>query len=488
MKKIVLAIIMILIVNLVGCTDVLKTDASFGAAPDTVTGASTKVEELKGNNDRPPRPEGEEDADRPPRPDGEEDGDRPPRPEDETEEERLLREEQRKLEGEGLQEKKDGAPKYSIDQAISDNAQLSTVAFSGLAFLTGTEGADAFFPPGKVADFFGFQYMRDVDVNGYGHNTTFLTKIASNILYILNDEQIALLKELATEQEALYEDFGYGRLNLIDAFRAQYEDGKTLDLKDVTDYSAYLYGIDGRLSYDRAEVFGKIVATLTDEQITYIEKMSFDDSSTWPEVSEDKVLDKKSMSHMSHVAVMTYASEFFSWYAGSTEADVYFCPERHGTYFGGFYMKDYPAMKDPNYFISTSITGDSGKEFIEILDETQKELMLSIIDEQKDELSRIVEIREEVVSILREFITDDTSTTSKEEKVMELMKEYGEIEGAMSHRYADVFSKIGNTLTETQKSKMHTLRNQYVFPEGSYLYSAPIKMPTTMSLEKVIAK
>jgi hypothetical protein len=32
---------------------------------------------------------------------------------------------------------------------------------------------------------------------------------------------------------------------------------------------------------------------------------------------------------------MAYASDLFSWYAGSIDADVYYCPERHGTYFGG---------------------------------------------------------------------------------------------------------------------------------------------------------
>lgn len=46
---------------------------------------------------------------------------------------------------------------------------------------------------------------------------------------------------------------------------------------------------------------------------------------------------------------LTYASEFFSWYSGSVEADTYFCPERHGTYFGGFYMKDMPAMGKRDY-------------------------------------------------------------------------------------------------------------------------------------------
>ena len=41
---------------------------------------------------------------------------------------------------------------------------------------------------------------------------------------------------------------------------------------------------------------------------------------------------------------MTYAGDLFSWYAGSLEADVYFCPERQGTYYGGFYIKDAPAI------------------------------------------------------------------------------------------------------------------------------------------------
>ena len=52
---------------------------------------------------------------------------------------------------------------YSIEQAASDNAQLHTIAFNGLAFLTGDFGADTFLPPGKVCDFSGFQYMRDID-------------------------------------------------------------------------------------------------------------------------------------------------------------------------------------------------------------------------------------------------------------------------------------------------------------------------------------
>lgn len=53
---------------------------------------------------------------------------------------------------------------YSIEQAVSDRAQLHTIAFNGLAFLTARDfGECTFIPPGKVCDYFGFQYMRDID-------------------------------------------------------------------------------------------------------------------------------------------------------------------------------------------------------------------------------------------------------------------------------------------------------------------------------------
>lgn len=51
---------------------------------------------------------------------------------------------------------------YTIEQSISDMAKLTTIVFSGLAFITGNFDADTFFQPGKVAGYFGFQYMRDL--------------------------------------------------------------------------------------------------------------------------------------------------------------------------------------------------------------------------------------------------------------------------------------------------------------------------------------
>ena len=98
---------------------------------------------------------------------------------------------------------------------------MTTIAFSGLAFLTGDLGCNTFLPPGKVADFCGFQYMRDVDTNQLGHNTSFVPRAANNVLYILNDGQKAQLVALAKEQEKLLTTFVYKRFPLIKAFCRQ---------------------------------------------------------------------------------------------------------------------------------------------------------------------------------------------------------------------------------------------------------------------------
>lgn len=367
---------------------------------------------------------------------------------------------------------------YTLEQAMSDNAQLSTIAFSGLAFITGSAGADTFMPPGKVADFFGFQYMRDVDMAGYGHNTTFLSKAANNVLYILNDAQKAKLVTLAKTQAPLYNNFAYNRFPLVNAFRRSLE-GKIptgssgLNIQAVSSYTANLYKTDADLSYNRAVVVGSIINSFTDEQKSYLAKMELNNSATWPDVAEDQTL-KKGLTNTEFVAVMTYASELFSWYKGGLDADVYFCPERHGTYFGGFYMKDYPAMNNPDYFISTATTGDKGQEFLKILNVDQRSLITGIIDQQRSALAEIAKIRTEVATELRKAITGETID---KEKVYALIERYGELDGQMSALYAQRFSQVNKTLTAEQRTALVKLRDLSVVPAGAYKFSTPVAMP-----------
>ncbi len=236
--------------------------------------------------------------------------------------------------------------------------------------------------------------------------------------------------------------------------------------------------IDAELSYRRAEVFGKVVASLTSEQKAAFAKMKFGDFNTWPDLDERDALKRPNpgTSRFFPVAYMTYASEFFSWYAGSVEADTYFCPERHGTYFGSFYMKDMPAMDKRNYDISTSVTGDSGESFLNLLTAEQRANITSIPDRQKKLLAETVEVRQAMSVELRKFLTGSQADKAK---VLALGRRYGALDGEMSWIYATAFAKVGRTLTPEQRAACVKLRNLDGYRSApAYLYSNPLqKLP-----------
>jgi len=372
----------------------------------------------------------------------------------------------------------DEPKRYSIEQATSDRAQLHTIAFDGLAFLTGDFASDTFLPPGKVSDYFGFQYMRDIDAKEGGHNTSFLTRIAENMLAVLNQDQKAQLLTLGQHQERDVRTFAEKRFPLIKAFRRNLEGdippgSRGLDKRAVVKASADLYELDGLIAFQRAKVLAAVLRSLDDRQRSALSRLKFGDSRTWPEVGEQ--LDKRSMTHDVNVAVMTYASEMFAWYAGSLEADTYFCPERHGMYFGGFGMKTAPAMGKQDYSISTTLTGDSGEAFLSVLTPAQQAQITDLVDLQRKDLAEIVRIRRAIASELRRFLGGESADKAR---VLALSKRYGELDGGMSYLYARAFAEIGRTLTASQRDQLPMLRHDNPSdPKGPFLYSSPIRMP-----------
>ena len=160
------------------------------------------------------------------------------------------------------------SPVYNLAQTLSDQAQLTTLAFDGLAIMTGNLDSQSFFPPGKVADYFGFQYLRDNDPDNMGHNTSFLTRVANNVIYILNDSQLAQLATLATAQTDQVNLYAYDRYPLMEAFR-RLVDGNIpsgssgLNLDAVKCASQQLYLLDGQISFDRAVLYANIINSLS---------------------------------------------------------------------------------------------------------------------------------------------------------------------------------------------------------------------------------
>jgi hypothetical protein len=178
---------------------------------------------------------------------------------------------------------------------------------------------------------------------------------------------------------------------------------------------------------------------------------------------------------------MTYASEMFSWYAGSLEADTYFCPERHGMYFGGFGMKTAPAMGKRDYSISTTLTGDSGEAFLSTLNDAQRRHITGLVELQRRDLSEIVGIRRAIATELRRFLKGESADR---EKVLSLSRRYGELDGGMSYLYATAFANVGRTLTSQQKEALGRMRKASPSdPKGPFLYSSPIKMPRVASTD-----
>ena len=370
-----------------------------------------------------------------------------------------------------------GGQRYSLEQAMSDGAQLHTIAFNGLAFITGSFGASSFIPPGKVADFFGFQYMRDIDAAGKGHNPQFLDRVAGNVLTALAPAQLAMVRREAEAEAPLLQELARQRLPLIAAFHRQLAGTPPagsvgLNLEAVTRATGELFAADAALAYRRAELFGRLAASLDPGQRAALGRMRFGDFASWPAVALEPLKLPRGVPHLVDVAYLTLASEFFSWIAGSAEADTYFCPERHGTYFGGFFLKDAPAMGKHDFDISTALTGDLGEAFLKALDPRQRAVMTAIPQRQRRALGDIVTVRRAVAAELRRFLKGETADRAK---VLALGRRYGELDGELAHLYATAFADIARSLTAAQRDTLQRLRNGDRFPAApAYLYSDPL--------------
>lgn len=301
------------------------------------------------------------------------------------------------------------------------------------------------------------------------------------MLYILTPAQRAELITLAQSQVDDINLYATNRFVLMKAFRRLLENDLPvgsigLDEDAVKAYSASLYHLDGEISYARAQLMGTMIGGFTDDQRAYLDAMVGKGMLTWPVVDEPDEL--RGLDHDVKVAVMTYAGDMFSWYAGSVTADIYFCPERQGTYFGSFYMKDAPAVGNPNYTIPSNLTADMGEAFLNALSVDQAAPVTSLVNDQRAALLAIVDRRQEVATLLRQFIIGGTPDQAA---VLGIMDQYGELDGEIIYRYATAFATVKQGLTPAQQTALTQMRTdllkELAYPTGAYLYASPITVP-----------
>jgi len=377
----------------------------------------------------------------------------------------------------------------TTENTVSDQAQSATIAFDGLAFVTGSFCAQTFYPPGKVADFFGFQYLRDNDPSNLGHNTEFTTLSADPVLAVLSDAQVNTFITLAEEEQQLSDDYGYARFPLAQAFRrlidGEVPSGHTeLSREAVKAYSAHLFAIDGQMSYLRAQAYANVLGSMDAGQKAVLDAMKGHGAADWQQPATEPAALRNHGAYS--VQLRTYAGEMLAWYVGSKDSDVYFCPERQGTYFGSFFMKDIKAMHNPNYTIDSNMTAEMGDAFLAALDSTQRAQITGLVTEQKQDLLAIVAKRDEIAATLRNFL--NPGGTVDQATVVSLARQYGELDGEISYYYATNFSAVGNSLTAAQQTTLTTLRKTATAEDdgsadydnqcgNGYLYSAPLAAP-----------
>ncbi|MFO1424458.1 MAG: hypothetical protein U1F70_12580 [Candidatus Competibacteraceae bacterium] len=375
---------------------------------------------------------------------------------------------------------------FNLQQTLSDQAQRTTLAFAGIGMITGNLEAQSFFPPGKLADYTGFQYLRDNDPDHMGHNTSFLTRIANNVIFILDDSQFNQLKALAITQQEQINLYGLERFSLMKAFRRLLEGniptGSTgLNLNAVKQASRDLYLIDGQISFDRALLYAEILNAMSGTQKHYLDAMKGKGFNSWPDITQTQIDGRmKGLPKGTGQAVMTYASDLFSWYVGSVEADVYFCPERHGTYYGSFYMKDAPAVGHEGYSINEQLTATAGEALSNsskgYVTSEQAALISSLVDLQRNNLyasstANIVQVRTEIAKLLRGLLNSTVSSDSIKNRVLELSAIYGDLDGENNYAYANIFAEVYQSLTSDQKTRLADLRKSIL--SGAYTDGTP---------------
>jgi hypothetical protein len=147
-------------------------------------------------------------------------------------------------------------------------------------------------------------------------------------------------------------------------------------------------------------------------------------------------------------------------------------------------MKDAPATGNPGYTIPSNLTAEMGQALLQALTPQQSPTITDLVVNQKPALYEIVDRREDVATLLRQFMIGETPDLAT---VLSLMQRYGELDGEIIYRYATAFAQVYQSLSAEQQAQIMTLRTDLLgdlaFPTGAYLYSQPIPMPEILNTD-----
>jgi len=160
-----------------------------------------------------------------------------------------------------------------------------------LAMMTATSRRSPSFS-WQGGDYTGFQYLRDNDPDSMGHNTSFLTRIANNVLFVLNDSRCeaegAGLRPARPDRplriQALPAD------EVFPARSRRRHSGRLLrlNLNAVRKASRELYVLDARSASTVRPLFD-ILRSMDSTQKAYLDAMKGKGWKSWPDITDEQV-------------------------------------------------------------------------------------------------------------------------------------------------------------------------------------------------------
>ncbi len=342
----------------------------------------------------------------------------------------------------------DGSLRDTRLDEVDAKKQLQAVASRTLTWLTGSSEQNAYVSVGRLANFFGFIKFRVAS----GHSLT-RSSAGQETYALLTESQRKRLVELHAEQMETLQSVVLARQQVNHSLESILV-GEQLDkeqfLTIAEDYSEY----EAELGRVLAIGLGEIATTLSKSQIEEMREMRLrylsGKSGKFKLPRDEKSL-LRGMDKTSNQEFWNLTSRLLTWVTGTPEDNDFETVGKPSQHFGFVSLR-----MESGHSVQRGVVAN---EVQEILREEQITLL-------KDCVSKEIKFFEEFLQkrgqLLREFEQSLEGKQIDKERVHQLARVVGRIEGIMTLGQATAILSVRDLMTNKQAEELLALRKKYV--------------------------
>ncbi|MCG8528853.1 MAG: hypothetical protein MI748_20920 [Opitutales bacterium] len=346
--------------------------------------------------------------------------------------------------------------RLSVESLSDEGKKMYTqVAAKAFVWFTGTFEEATYEPVGELANYFGFAKLRNEirERGGPLADQQFRGVSWLETLEILDEDQRAILYELVDEQVAVINDFLHQRLFFVEGVWSGKQEGVDINFEDLVTYVERMGENEAIITVQSAIAYGKIIATLSSDQIAAFAdirsgRRSIEDMKA--ETANTKIIDLE-MSHFTEDqenAMVAIGSKFISWLTGSLEDAVYLPSSKIANYFGFAYYR-YIDRAD----VSRSSVAD---DFLGVINEDQKEVLAGLAESVVEPNNEYIAGR---ATIIRgAYPLKSGSAVDADTLIADYVKSAGIAEGKRTIIERSAFQYLNESLTQEQITELKAIR------------------------------